>query len=172
MKIFKYIALLFLFLIATFFAIGIFTPSFTYQNKVTVNAPVEKVFMLFTDTAKMKEWLPGFISITNDSGIPYSIGSKWNLVLVQEDQRYEMTETMMAFKVNKQYSYQLDNAVLRNQVDIYFKPDGNKTEITAHNFVTGNSIIWRSIFFFYEKEFYRQGQETYVNLKKIIESQH
>ena len=170
MKIFKYISLTFLILIFGFFAIGLFSNSISYQNKVIVNAPVEKAFVLFTDTTKMKEWLPGFISFTNDSGGNFNRGSKWKLILLQEGQRYEMEETMTVYEPNKQYSYILENIVLRNYVDVYFKANGNTTEITSHNLIKGNNLIWRSIFFFYEKDLFEKGEKTFEDLKKMIES--
>ena len=170
MKIFKYLALFFLLLIASFFILGLVTPSVVYENKVTVNAPIEKAFALFMDTTKMKEWIPGFVSIKNDSGDLTTPGSKLHLVLLQEEQKYEMTEVVTTYKPNQQYSYLLENAVLRNNVDIRFKAIGNQTEIKAHNYVRGNSIIWRSIFFFYKKEFFDQGQKTVDDLKKMIEN--
>ena len=169
MKIFKYIALFFIVLIASFFILGLFTPSIVYENKVTVNAPVEKAFSLFMDTTKMKLWIPGFVSIKNDSGDLTTPGSKLHLVLLQEEQKYEMTEVVTAYKPNQQYSYLLENAVLRNDVDIRFKATGNQTEIKSYNYVRGNSIIWRSIFFFYKKDFFKKGQKTYDDLKIMIE---
>lgn len=170
MKIFKYLAISFIVLIIGFFSIGLFAPSVSYQNKVIINAPVEKVFTLFTDTTKMNQWVPGFISFTNDSGGNYNKGSKWKLILIQDGQHYEMTETMTVFEPNLQYSYILENIVLRNYVDVYFKSIGNTTEVTSHNLITGNNMIWRSIFFFHEKNFLARGQATYNDLKKMIES--
>ena len=170
MRIFKFIAILFIVLIIGFFAIGLFSPSLTYQNSITVNAPVDKAFELFTDTVKMHEWIPGFISFTNESGGNFNRGSKWKLILIQEDQHYEMIETITAYVPNQQYSYNLENIVLRNQVDVYFKPIGNMTEIISHNLVTGNNLIWRSVLFFFEKELYNNGQESFADLKKMIES--
>ncbi len=171
MKIFKYIALFFLLLIASFFAVGLLTPSLTYENSVVVDAPVEKAFALFMDTSKMKEWVPGFVSIKADSGALNNPGTILTLILLQDGQQYEMTETITTIKPNEQYAYQLDNTVLRNLVDVRFISKGNQTQITSNNFVTGNSIIWRSVFYFYKKGFYEQGQKTYDDLKKMIEQQ-
>ncbi len=56
MKILKIILGLVVGLALVFFAVGIFTPSFTYENKVEVNASVEKAWAIFTDHP---EWVIG-----------------------------------------------------------------------------------------------------------------
>ena len=58
-----------------FFAIGIFTPSFTYENKVEVKASVEKAWAIFTDQSRMRDWLTGFQSMETISGISGEVGS-------------------------------------------------------------------------------------------------
>ena len=151
--------------------IGILTPSISYKTSITVSASVEKAFSLFSDTSKMKDWTPGFVSISLDSGKPITQGSKMTLILIQEGQQYEMTETITTFIPHQQYSYLLENAVLHNQVDLFFISNGNSTIINVYNKVIGNNIIWRSVFFFYKKRLDEMNKEIYSNLKKMIESQ-
>lgn len=135
-----------------------------------VNAPLEKTFTLFNDTTKMKQWMPGFVSITNISGQPNTVGSKWKLVLEQDGQLFEMTETMTAFKQNEQFAFLLENEVLSNECTISFKPNDNQTEIISDNVVHGNNMLWKSAFFFFKDYFRETGQTTYDNLKKMIET--
>ena len=151
--------------------IGLLTPSISYDSTITVNVPVEKAFTLFSDTSKMKDWMPGFVSLKLDSGNTIARGSKMTLILIQEGQEYDMTETMTTFIPNQHYAYLLENAVLHNQVDILFTPIGNSTTIKVNNLVIGNNIIWRSVFYFYKKRLVQLNKEIYSNLKKMIESQ-
>lgn len=115
--------------------------------------------------------MPGFVSLINDSGSNFNPGSKRKLLLLQEGQIYEMNETITVFKPNEQLSYLLENSVLHNQVNVFFKAEGTKTIITSNNFVSGNSLIWRSIFFFYKKDFNERGQKILTDFKKMAETQ-
>ena len=82
MKILKIILGLVVGLALVFFAVGIFAPSFTYENKVEVNASVEKAWAIFTDESRMGDWLTGFQSMETISGNPGEVGSKteWSFV--------------------------------------------------------------------------------------------
>ncbi len=53
MKILKIILGLMVGLALVFFAVGIFAPSFTYENKVEVNASVEKAWAIFANESRM-----------------------------------------------------------------------------------------------------------------------
>ncbi|MEP7265892.1 MAG: SRPBCC family protein [Bacteroidota bacterium] len=170
MKIFKYIALVLVGLLIIFFSIGLFQPEISYTNKVIINADPHKVYTLFQDTTKMKEWMPGFNSFTSIKGKPATVGSQWKLILIQEGEKYEMNETLTIIKPDEQYSFILDNAVLSNNVDMYFKPVAGKTELTVENKVRGNNIMWRSLFYFFKGRLTEQSSMMYDGLKKMIEN--
>jgi carbon monoxide dehydrogenase subunit G len=169
MKIFKYIALTLFGLLVIFFLIGVFNPNINYINKIELNASPQKSYSLFADTAIMNQWMPGFQSFEKISGTSMEKGSKWKLVLVQEGATYEMTETIVEAKPGEQYSFLLENAVLKNKVDMYFAPSGSKTELTVNNTVTGNNIFWRSLFFFFKSNLKEQSQAMYISLQEMIE---
>lgn len=170
MRIFKYIALTLTALLVIFFSIGLFQPEVSYTNKVVINATPQKSYSLFQDTARMKLWMPGFLSFTSIKGKPMEVGSQWKLILVQEGEKYEMRESVTVVKPGEQYSFILDNAVLSNKVDMYFKPVDGKTELTVENKVRGNNIMWRSLFYFFKGGLTEQSDLMYGELKKMIEN--
>lgn len=170
MKIFKYIALTLVGLLVIFFGIGLFNPDIVYTNKITIHATPEKTFRLFNDTSLLKEWMPGFNSITKISGEPGRRGSKAKLVLVQDGQTYEMTETILKNDPPDQFSFLLENAVLSNKIDMHFKKTPEGTELSVNNIVSGNNIMWKSMFFFFGSRLKQQSDEMYDDLKTMIET--
>jgi len=170
MKIFKYIALVMIGCIILFFGIGLFTPTVTYTNTISINASPAKCFRLFMDTARMNEWMPGFKSFKIEKGKGLEEGSKWNLVLIQEGQSFDMSETVKTVKPDEQFSFLLENAVLHNTVDMYFKPSGSNTELVVNNIVSGNNIMWKSLFYFNKSRLQDQSMEMYDDLKTMIET--
>ncbi len=169
MKIFKYIALLLFALLVIFFAIGLFNPSVTYSNKIVIDATPSKSYTVFMDTARMKEWMPGYSSFKLLKGKAMEKGSTWKLVLLQDGQEYEMNETITTIIPDVQYSFDLENAVLKNSIDMYFIAKGSQTELVANNTVRGNNIMWRSLFFIFKWKLHEQSQLMYEDLKKSIE---
>jgi hypothetical protein len=68
MKILKFIAILVATLVVIFFGIGIVNSIFEYGNSVTINAPKDKIWLLYTN--QKQDWIEGFksqklISITS-----------------------------------------------------------------------------------------------------------
>lgn len=112
MKILKYILGIIAALVVIFFMIGVFVSTFTYENKVEVNAPVEKAWAVFTDESRMGEWLTGLKSIETISGNPGEVGSIYRLVFVQNGEEMVMTEEVTAFQQNELFAFNLDNDVM------------------------------------------------------------
>ena len=170
MRIFKYIALTLVALLVIFFSIGLFNPAITYSNQITIHASPAKTFKLFADTSRLHEWMTGFSSFTKISGKDDSAGSKWKLVLIQEGQTYDMTETILKNNSPDEYSFLLENAVLTNNVDMHFKPSSAGTELTVNNKVRGNNLMWRSLFYFFESRLKQESDEMYDDLKTMVET--
>jgi uncharacterized membrane protein len=169
MRIFKYVAMVLVALLVIFFAIGLFNPEVKYSNKIVINASPAKSYSVFMDTTRMKEWMPGYSSFTLLEGKAMEKGSKWKLVLLQDGQEYEMNETITTLIPDVQYSFDLENAVLRNSIDMYFIAKAGQTELVSNNKVRGNNIMWRSLFILFKPKLHEQSQLMYEELKKTIE---
>jgi len=108
-KILKCLGVIILLLVSAFFSLGIFIPSLNYDNKILVNKPVEQSFRVFTNVFSFSEWIPGFKNIKWLSGKQNEIGSKWEMTVVQEGEKYTMTETLTYFKENELFAFKLEN---------------------------------------------------------------
>jgi uncharacterized protein YndB with AHSA1/START domain len=166
----KYIGIGIVVVILSFIAMGLLHPTIEYESRTEIKAPIEKTFSLFNDTALMKNWMPGFSSITNISGNANEVGSKWKLVLVQKEEVYNMTETVTAFEKNKQFAFDMDNDVLVSNNNIAFSGDSTKTIIVAKTKVKGKNIFFRSMFVFSKPYFQEQQDLIYSQLKTMVET--
>ena len=95
-KVLRFIVIGIFALAVLFFSLGLFIPTFSFDNVVEVNKPIEKTFAEFNDVSNMYKWIPGFQFIEPISGWPNEVGSKWKLVVKQEGKRMELIETMTA----------------------------------------------------------------------------
>ena len=170
MKILKIILGLVVGLALVFFAVGIFAPSFTYENKVEVNASVEKAWAIFTDQSRMGDWLTGFQSMETISGNPGEVGSKYRMIFVENGEEMVIMEEVTAFQENKLFGFTLDADPLISDVEVKFTGDESKTEITATNHVEGKNLLWKSMLRIMKSMIANRGQEQYDKLKEIIES--
>ncbi len=170
MKILKIILGLVVGLALVFFAVGIFAPSFTYENKIEVNAPVEKAWAIFADPSRMGEWLTGFQSMETISGNPGEVGSKHRMVFVEDGEEMVIMEEVTAFQENELFAFTMDADPFMSDVEIRFAGDNTRTEITAINHIEGKNLIWKSVLRLMKSMVVNRGQEQYNKLKEIIES--
>lgn len=170
MKILKFVLGAVIGFAIVFFSVGIFAPSFTYENKVEVNAPVEKAWAIFTDESRMGDWLTGFQSIETISGNPGEVGCKYRVVFIENGEEMVMTEEVTAFQENEIFAFTLDADPLISDVEVKFTGDESKTEIIATNHVEGKNLLWKSTLRLMKFMIANRGQEQYDKLKEIIES--
>ena len=168
-KALKYIGIGALVAISSFFILGLIHPTGEYTNTTIVNAPLEKTFDIFNDTTRMREWMPGMVSMENISGGANEVGSKWKTTFRDGERDIVMTETVTAFKTNELFAFNLSNEVMNSDNEIRFTAKGNTTEIKAHCKYKGSNMFWRSMFVFFEGSMQQQQQEMYALLKKVIE---
>jgi len=171
-KILKCLGVIILLLVSAFFSLGIFIPSLNYDNKILVNKPVEQSFRVFTNVFSFSEWIPGFKNIKWLSGKQNEIGSKWEMTVVQEGEKYTMTETLTYFKENELFAFKLENDMLTNDVEIRFVNKGETSEIISSNHIEGKNIFRKSLFVFSHSYFKQQSKEMYDKLKEVIEKEN
>jgi hypothetical protein len=169
-KFLKYLLLMLVALVVIFFSLGLFVPSFSYDNVIEVNKPADKAFYSFYNLGNMSKWIPGFQYIEPLSGFPDEVGSKLKMVLVQDGKKYIMIETMTAFKENEVFAFTLVNEVFTSDVEILFQGHGNTTTIIAHSKVKGKNIFWRALLLLSRPHIKSSQQQAYDKLKEVIET--
>ena len=171
MKILKWVGIIVGVLIVGFLAIGVITPDFSYHNSVTVNAPVEKAYSVFTDESKMSEWLTGLQRIENVSGAPLEAGSKWKLVFDEGGRTIEVLEEVTAVDPNQRFAFNIDTEPFAGTVDIRFAAiDSTTCKIDATSTVDGKNMVWKSVLALSKSMMTDRAQEQYGLLKRLIET--
>lgn len=152
-----------------FFSLGLFSTSIQYSTDVIVNAPLEKSWAIYTDTAYMAMWMPGFKSMKTIEGAPNKVGSRFSLVVERSGQSVEMVEEITAFEPNQRFAYSLTNEVMATDMEVNFSGDGEKTAIKSIGVVRGQTVFWRSVFALMNDNFATQDDLLCNNLKMVIE---
>lgn len=171
MKVVKIILIVILAIVATVIAIGLIVPNFEYGNSIAVQAPAEKCWKVFHDTSRMNHWMEGFKSIVLTKGDHLQPGSEYRIVIVDGNERMEMSEKIIAVNAPESVSYELNNDVLRSEFTYRFKGDDNTTEIITNYKVTGNNVFMRAFLFFMKAYLKDSEKKMLEGLKREIESQ-
>ncbi|MEE4246509.1 MAG: SRPBCC family protein [Kangiellaceae bacterium] len=169
MKILLRIAQVITAIILVFFSIGLFVNEFSYQTETVVDASPEQSFQVFSDPTLTSQWLTGFIKFEPIKGQPYTVDSQWKLFIESNGEVMEMTETVTAIILNKQFSFILDNDVMLVDVDITFTAQGGQTLIVSNNKVNGKGLFWKSMLFLSKPFITAQNNVAYQKLAKLIE---
>lgn len=171
MRILKWLGGILVVLILVFLGVGIITPNFSYENKVTVKAPVERAYSVFVDESNVNKWMPTLRKIENVSGAPLEVGSKWKLIFDEEGETIEVLEEMTAIDTNERFAFNLDTEPFLGTVDIRFTAiDSTTSEIKATTTVDGKNMIWKSVMALSKTMMETRSQEQYEMLKKVIEA--
>ena len=169
MRILKYLVIFLVVCSVSFISVGLVYPTVSYQSSVIVNRPITHTFNAFTNPFYLHKWLPGFVSITPISGMPYQPGSIYELVVEHDGEEMILNQEMTGFEVNRLFSYKLTNEFLVTNAEITFAEVDGKTKITSISIVEGSNILIRSVFPFMQSTFQKRDQEGYDNLKDMIE---
>ncbi|NGP77744.1 SRPBCC family protein [Balneolaceae bacterium YR4-1] len=172
MKALKIIGGIILLLILAMFLIGLISPRAEYENSITINAPVEEVWQVFTDSEKIDQWLYGVTGIEKLEGEPLTSGSRFKLFFDVDGEQFEITEEVTDVEPNKRYAFSMQSEPLNSKVDISFTViDSAKTQLTALTTAEGNGVLWKPIIRFSGSMMKQQSQISYENLKLLVESE-
>lgn len=172
MKAFKIIGGIILLLILAMFLIGLISPKASYENNITINAPVEEVWQVFTDPGKLRQWLYGVTQVEKVQGEPLTHGSKFRLIFEIEGHQFSITEEVTGFEPPELFAFSMESRTLNSEVDITFTPiDSTTTLLDANTVAEGNGIFWKPVVSFSGSMMKHQSQISYENLKMLVESQ-
>ncbi|MEL7001466.1 MAG: SRPBCC family protein [Bacteroidota bacterium] len=171
MKVLKIIGTILIALLLLFFSVGLIWPTFSYESKVIVNAPIDQSWEVFTDTSHSSKWMEGFKSIKTISKEPDEVGSTYELIFNSNGEEIKLLETVTHYDVNNLYGMDIQSDVLYNESLIYFDSESDKTVITAKNSVSGNGMFWKSLLYIMKSTFQETSDQQYEKLKKVIENQ-
>jgi|TARA_B110000116_G_scaffold186501_1_gene161627 uncharacterized protein YndB with AHSA1/START domain len=168
-KALKYFSIGILVAVLSFFSIGLLHPSFEYENQITVEAPVEVVYEIFTNESLSSEWLIGFQGYEILEGEPLTVGAKFLMKFETDGQPYEFVEIMTAIEDNEEFSFHIDSDMFDMSVQILFAEQDGVTTLTSTTYTSGRNMVYRSFWYIIKGVFQEQSQMNYDLLKGVIE---
>lgn len=174
MKFLKYGFILIGTLFMVLIAIGIFKRNFDSKASVTIEAPVQQVFSVYTNPLLLNHWLAEFHSIENISGSLNEIGSQWSVNYTSaEGNPVSIKHTLTAYAANQKIGYDYDNEWLTGQTIVTFEAvDDNTTTMTMVQQYSGKGIVQNTILFLIQGSIEEVSQSNLESLKKLIEGTH
>ena len=155
-------------------AIGFFAPAFlkptlTHENRVMVNKPPAEVWEKFSNTDNLPKWIEGFKSIETISGEPNQVGSKYKVVIEDNGQTFEATETVKEIVENEKFAFELDSDMATTDVEFTLINKGLSTEVVEKDTFTGKGIFWKALFYWMQSSMKERSKTNLERFKKFAE---
>ena len=164
----KYLTLSVIIIILGLLSLGLLHPSFTYSNKITIDSSVEEAFTAFTDEKRAGEWITGYIEYDIIEGKPQKPGSKFLLKFDVDGNKMEHTKILTSFKQNDEINFEIATEYFNSSVEVKFSGSYPCT-IEATTVISGNNVIYCSMFYLVQSALKDQTQKNYDLLKDMIE---
>jgi len=112
--------------------------------------------------------MEGLESFKQIKGDTMARGAMYEIVIVQ-DERMVMHEEIKEL-TPLHVVYELNNDVLKSNYSVDFTGNNQQTTIEMKYAVTGNNLLWKSLFVLSKSYFQKEGQKQLDLFKKMIES--
>lgn len=171
MKIFKIISSFIAVLALVFLATGMIVKETNYITEIEINKPVSEVFSAFTNQDLLKEWIPEIQSMETILETPGKVGSKYKMIIVNEGEKVEMLEEVLAYELNKKMTFSFDTGDMLKTDAYSFSEKGNVTLISKVSVCKSDSYIMNCIFP-YIKGMLKNIDQGYLDkFKTVVEKQ-
>lgn len=171
MKVIKVILGIIIALSLVFFATGLVVKEVKYTTEITVNKPIEEVFVQFDDTEKLQQWLPDVKSIEPIQEKPGKVGSTYRMVVLNKGLELAMTEKIMAYVPKEKMTFQFDSADMIKTDDYNFSSEENKTKIVLHSKIKAKKYLMSCVFPWFKSVPQKLSQEYMNRFKEMVEKE-
>jgi uncharacterized protein YndB with AHSA1/START domain len=104
-----------------------------YRFSIHVEAPVERVFTLWTDHARWREWIGGVERVTDLTGPTDAAGTRYTIWFGRMESHVEVLEATRPRHIRTR----LSNRLLSGEANVSFAPDHGGTAINQEFRPTG-----------------------------------
>jgi len=169
MKILKYISIFILFIGAGYYGLVFMAPkSIEFQVNEDFDAPIDKVFQMVANPAKLTQWNSTMDKVTYGGKYPLMVGDKYEIYF-KGDQPLILSRTVQGFDQNQRLVTHgiIPNYFVWNE-DIRFEAlDSTHTRIFTK--ITLKSESLRTRLLMYAKETHEKNvSQNYQKLKKVL----
>ena len=139
-----------------------------YQNEVTIQRPLDQVWLLFDDPENLRHWQPTLKSFELMEGVMGQVGAKSRLVYHEGKRVIQMTETILTREANR-FSAQYETGGFVNLTDNQFETlaNGDTRWVQKNEFRFG--VMMSVLAFFMQGEFPKQSQKFMDDFKAFAE---
>ncbi|MFT6922184.1 MAG: hypothetical protein ACJA1C_001186 [Crocinitomicaceae bacterium] len=142
-----------------------------YTSQVIIDAPIDKVIILFDNPENMSKWQEGFISMTLKSGEDRKPGAKYDMKYKMGKREIEMVETILEHDLPRIFSATYEAKNMWNQVDNSFHPtEDGKTLYTTDNTFKMRGMM-KIIGILMPGAFKKQSQKFLNDFKTYVEKE-
>jgi len=154
-----------------FVYLGFSKPDISFRTHVSVNAPVERTYSVFTDTSKASTWVANLVRVDLLRGDPGAVGSFYRLNFIQDGKAVIATQHYVALQPASRVAYDVELPNSNNSVEVLFEPLTRGTRITTYNTVRGKGLFWQAMLQLKKGSLSAQQQANYRRFKAIVERQ-
>jgi uncharacterized membrane protein len=153
-----------------FFATGLVIKETNYMAQVSINKPVDEVFLAFNKKENIKNWIPEVKSVEIIQENLGKTGSTYKVVLDNNGEKIVMTEKVMAYVPNEKVTLFFDAENMLKTDDYTFIEKNGKTTIQLNASCQSDSYIIACLFPYFKGTFKNQNQSYLNNFKTFIET--
>ena len=170
-KVLRYVAMVVLALLLIFLSLGLFVPEVTYTTEVTVDKDLNTTFAKFADRTTVKEWIPEVKTLEVITATPEIVGSQYRMVVDNNGQTTEMTETTQAYEENQAITLHFDAGMMQKTDAYTFAGAAGGTAITCQHTARGDSYYARCVFALFGSAFEKIDQGYLDRFAEWVESE-
>jgi uncharacterized membrane protein len=152
-----------------FFATGLVVKETNYMVQVSVNKPVEEVFLAFNKKGNIKNWIPEVKSVEVLNENIAKTGSTYKVVVENQGEEITMTEKVIAYIPNEKITLFFDAENMLKTDDYTFNEKNGVTTINLNASCQSDSYIMACMFPYFKGTFKAQDQSYLDNFKAFVE---
>ncbi len=170
MKFLKYVLGILAFLLICFLAIGMISPSITYESEITVEKSAAEAWAVMNDESKTTEWLQGIKTIEHISGDKGKVGAVTKYIFDDGNGEQELFETMKSITPEEQVKMDFTmEGVMDMDYTMDFMEEDGTTKMKSTTIVKGGSLMMKSLVPMMKGSMIKQEEVNMGNLKKLID---
>ena len=154
-------------LVIGFFCIGFFAPSIEYTTTIEINKPRDLTWNVMRER---KDWVSGFKSFEQISGMPNQVGSRAKITVVRDGREMYFDSELLDIKPPEMAVTELTNDMLTHDATVHLTENNGKTTIVSNEKITGKNAFFRSLFVLFKSSITSVSQKSFEGLKQAVES--
>lgn len=152
-----------------FFLTGLVIKETNYTAQISIDKPVDEVFVAFNTKGNIKNWIPEVKSVEVINENLGKTGSTYKVIVKNNGEEIVMTEKVMAYVPNEKVTLFFDAENMLKTDDYTFTEKNGKTTIQLNASCQSDSYIIACLFPYYKGTFKTQDQSYLNNFKAFVE---